>query len=129
VTGAAGEPTGRGPASKHLDVAAANADLGLPVPAGTRLRFVKRILGRVMWVFGRNQATYNHAMIEATDELANSVEVMRTAIPEEVGTEVGQMRTQVGALEVEVRELQAQVQRLAERLDERLPERLDAPER
>jgi hypothetical protein len=95
----------RGPASKHIEVAAENADLGLPVPRGTRLRVVKRLLGRLMWVFGRNQASYNHAMVEAVSELANSVETLRTAIPEHVGNEVGALHSHLGTLEVEVREL------------------------
>lgn len=106
----------RGPGFKHLEVAAANADLGLPVARRTRFRLIKRTLGRVMWIFGRNQATYNHAMLEAVRELVNAVETIRTAIPEQVGNDVGSVRSQVGALEVDVRELQARVQELASRL-------------
>jgi hypothetical protein len=106
----------RGPASRHMDVAVEHADLGLPVPRRARFRLLKRMLGRVMWVFGRDQATYNHAMLEAVAELANSVEMMRMSIAEHVGDEVGGMRSQVGALEVEVRELQARVEELASRL-------------
>ena len=37
-------------------VAAAHADLGLPIPRGTRLRLVKRSMGRLMWAFGRHQS-------------------------------------------------------------------------
>jgi hypothetical protein len=106
----------RGPGSKHLDVAAAHSDLGLPVPRGTRFRFVKRALGRIMWVFGRDQSLYNHAMLEAVRELANAVETMRTAIPEHVGNEVGGMRSEVSALAVDVRELRGRVEELARRL-------------
>jgi hypothetical protein len=123
------ETAARGPGSKHVDVAAEHADLGLPVPEGTRFRLVKRALGRLMWAFGRDQSLYNHAMLEAVRELANTVETLRTAIPEQVGNEVGGMRSQLGALEVDVRnavselrlkaaeveQLQARVEELARR--------------
>jgi len=95
----------RGPAAKHLDVAGAHADLGLPVPKGTRLRFVKRALGRIMWAFGRDQSLYNHAMLEAVGELTNAVETLRTAIPEQVGNDVGSMRSEVEQLRIRVEEL------------------------
>ena len=107
----------RGPASTHLDVAAQNADLGLPVARDTRFRFPKRVLGRIMWVFGRHQASYNHAIVEAVAELANSVEAMRTALPEQVGNDIGSMRSEVGALEARLHELEARVRDLAARLD------------
>lgn len=109
-------------------MAAAHADLGLPVPRGTRFRSLKRALGRLMWIFGRNQATYNHAMLETAGDLANAVETMRTTIPERVGNEVGSMRSQVGALEVEVRDLQARVDQLTALLGARAPHS-DAPTR
>jgi hypothetical protein len=115
----------RGPASRYVDVAAQHADLGLPVPEGTRFRLVKRVLGRLMWAFGRDQSLYNHAMLEAVRELANTVETLRTAIPEQVGAEVGGMRSQVGELEVDVRrtagELRmqaAEIERLQARVEE-----------
>jgi hypothetical protein len=115
----------RGPGAQHIEVAAAHADLGLPVPRGTRLRLVKRSLGRLMWAFGRHQSLYNHAMVEAVSELANAVETMRTSITERVGNEVGSMRSQVGALEVEVRSATgrleataAQIEDLRARVDE-----------
>ena len=90
---------------------------------------MKRALGRLMWAFGRDQSLYNHAMLEAVRELANTVETLRTAIPEQVGNEVGAMRSQLGALEVDVRntvselrtkaaeveQLQARVEELARR--------------
>jgi hypothetical protein len=107
----------RGPAAPHLEAASKHADLGLPVPAGTRFRLLKRVLGRAMWVFGRHQVTYNHAMIDAAGELANSVEAVRTDVPEQVGNEVGGMRSEIGTLEVRLGELEACVQELSRRLD------------
>jgi hypothetical protein len=124
----------RGPASRHLDVAETSADLGLPVPRGTRFRLIKRALGRIVWIFGRHQATYNHAMLEAVRDLASSVEHIGTAIPEQVGNEVGSMRSQVGSLEVEVRTTTGRAEAMAGQLEElraRLEElrcRLDAVE-
>jgi predicted phage tail protein len=83
------------------------------------------VLGRLMWAFGRDQSLYNHAMLEAVRELANTVETLRTAIPEQVGAEVGGMRSQVGELEVDVRrsagELRmqaAEIERLQARVEE-----------
>jgi outer membrane murein-binding lipoprotein Lpp len=114
----------RGPSARHLDVAGAHADLGLPVPSGTRFRFVKRALGRLMWAFGRDQSLYNHAMLEAVGELASSVEILRTAIPEQVGNEVGSMRSEVGAVDVEVRRVAGQLTELADQL-EQLSRRVD----
>lgn len=71
-----------------------------------------------MWAFGRHQATYNHAMLEAVRELANAVETIRTAIPEQVGNEVGSMRSQVGALEVEVRMTTGQLETMEARIED-----------
>jgi hypothetical protein len=115
----------RGPGSKHLDVAAANADLGLPA---RRRNLPKRMLGRAMWIFGRHQVKYNHAMLEAVRDLVHAVEALRTAIPEQVGNDVGSVRSQVGSLEIDVRTLQARVQELADRLGA-LDRASDAPSR
>jgi predicted phage tail protein len=123
-----------GPGAKHIEVAAAHADLGLPIPRGTRLRLVKRSMGRLMWAFGRHQSLYNHAMVEAVSELANAVEAMRTSIAEQVGNEVGSMRSQVGALEVEVRTATGRLEAAAAQLDElraqvdELARRIGAPD-
>jgi hypothetical protein len=106
----------RGPAARHLEAAAANADLGLPIPPGTRFRLVKRVLARVMWLFGRPQVTYNHAMLDAARELSNSVGHIATAVPEHVGNEVGSMRSQVGSVAVDLAELRARLEELECRL-------------
>ena len=108
----------RGPASKHLEVAAKNADLGLPVPRGTRLRTLKRVWGRLFWIFGRHQATYNHAMLEAVRELANAVETIRTSVSEQVGNDVGRIWSQVGALEVDVRTTTGRLEATAAQIEE-----------
>jgi hypothetical protein len=107
----------RGPASKHLEVAAVHADLGLPVPEGTRFRVLKRVLGRLMWPFLRHQSLYNHAMLEAVRELEHAVETIRTSTTEHVGNEIGGMRSEVGALEVDVRSATGQLKATAARVE------------
>jgi hypothetical protein len=78
---------------------------------------LKRALGRLMWAFGRHQSLYNHAMLEAVGELANAVESIRTSVTEQVGNEVGGMRSQVGALEVDVRTMSGHLQATATQID------------
>ncbi len=44
--------------------AAVNADLGLPVPRGTRFRFLKRLLARLFWLTNHRQVAFNHQVLE-----------------------------------------------------------------
>ncbi len=50
--------------SPSLRTARAHADLGLPVERGARLRFLKRVVYRVGWVFLRHQVAFNHAVLD-----------------------------------------------------------------
>jgi septal ring factor EnvC (AmiA/AmiB activator) len=77
-----------------------------------------------MWAFGRHQSLYNHAMLEAVGEIANAVESIRTSVTEQVGHEVGSMRSQVGALEVDVRTMSGHLQATARQIDD-LQARID----
>lgn len=54
--------------SSELRVAVARADLGLPIPKGTRFRFPKRVFARLSWIFLRHQVAFNTAV---TTELAS----------------------------------------------------------
>lgn len=55
------------PTSPSLSAAREHADLGLPITRPARLRFLKRIVYRVAWVFLHHQVALNHSLI---DELA-----------------------------------------------------------
>jgi len=48
-----------------LERARKNANLGLPVAAKTRIRLLKRILARAMWLTNRQQVAYNQSVIRA----------------------------------------------------------------
>jgi SAM-dependent methyltransferase len=41
-----------------------NADLGLPIPRGTRFRFLKRLLARLFWLTNHRQVAFNHQVLE-----------------------------------------------------------------
>ena len=60
-----------------LERARRNANLGLPVAAKTRIRLLKRILARAMWLTNRQQVAYNQSVIHA---LQGSMEYLSALI-------------------------------------------------
>lgn len=52
-----------------LEEAAAHADLGLPVPRGTRFRTPKRLLARLLWLTNNRQVAFNHRVLDLIERL------------------------------------------------------------
>ncbi|MFM8861183.1 MAG: hypothetical protein ACKOIA_01795 [Acidimicrobiia bacterium] len=50
---------------RHLQRAERHAQLGLPVPSGTKHRLVKRIVLKLTWFLTRHQMEHNLAMVAA----------------------------------------------------------------
>ena len=51
-----------------LQAARAQADLGLPLDRPTRLRWAKRVIYRVSWLFLSHQVAFNHHVIDTVSE-------------------------------------------------------------
>jgi hypothetical protein len=52
-----------GTSPEVLDRARSNAELGLPLPLRTRLRFVRRLIARLIWPLLRHQTDFNKAVL------------------------------------------------------------------
>ncbi len=77
-------------------VAAQHADLGLPVPKGTRFRSPKRLLARLGRLFTHRQASFNHAVLSLLDEHETAIARQRSALSAaetRVGNDVGSLRS------------------------------------
>jgi len=86
-----------------LATAHAHADLGLPLPRGTRFRFLKRLVARVARLFTSHQ-------IEVNRGLANSVLGLRTALGEaelRVSAAADRLADDLAAVRTELSDLQA----------------------
>lgn len=66
--------------SAALEEAAANADLGLPVPRATRFYTLKRLFARASWLFLRQQVKVNRAVIAEASELRRLLEDLRAEV-------------------------------------------------
>ena len=85
------------------EAAAYHAELGLPVPRGTRLRFFKRILARLGRLVIHRQVAFNHAVVSLVDErdavvgsLQSSFERQRGALSAaetRIGNDIGSLRS------------------------------------
>jgi SAM-dependent methyltransferase len=85
-----------------LTAAAAHATLGLPLPAGTRLRRLKRLLGLPHRSINRHQVAYNAAVLEALRTVRVHLErqtLERAAQQSVVGSEVAIVAEQVARLD------------------------------
>ncbi len=60
--------------SSNISAAQHNRMLGIPLPKGTRGRFLKRIVYRLCRPFLYRQLLFNEAMVNAVDELARKME-------------------------------------------------------
>jgi hypothetical protein len=84
ATGGAGGGEPDGATSDEFDVILArakqHANLGLPVGRAQRLRFAKRLVYRVSWVFLRHEVAFNQSIIEANQVLAERITRLQVRI-------------------------------------------------
>jgi len=59
--------------SRHWQAAVANADLGLPVPRGARLRLLKRVIARVCRPFLSRQTEFNRELLAELVTIRNDL--------------------------------------------------------
>ncbi len=103
------------PASSPREAAALHADLGLPIPRGTRLRLFKRLLARLGRLFIHRQVAFNHAVVEALAArdaaVAASLErhdIRRGAAETRLGNEIGVLRADLQHVQLAAVEAQAE---------------------
>jgi glycosyltransferase involved in cell wall biosynthesis len=86
-----------------LERALANADLGLPVPRQTRLRFPKRVLARLSRLFTSHQVEVNRGLAEAVLGLRTALsqaEARQAAVSDRLTNEIAALRTELSDLQV-----------------------------
>ncbi len=90
----------------QLTRASDHANLGLPLDRKTRLRFVKRVIYKLSWVFLHHQVEVNHALVEAAqataDDLTEKLDLGQRQMFLEVGDHVAQLRTEIADLHTEL---------------------------
>lgn len=64
--------------SQSLDNARAHADVGLPIPPGTRFRFAKRLVARLSWLYLHHQVSYNNSVVAELDSLGDEIDALRS---------------------------------------------------
>jgi glycosyltransferase involved in cell wall biosynthesis len=90
-----------------LERALAHADLGLPVPPETRLRFLKRVMARAARLFTSHQVEVNRGLAQAVLGLRTALEEAEArakAISDDLADEVAGVRTELSDLQVGVLE-------------------------
>jgi glycosyltransferase involved in cell wall biosynthesis len=90
-----------------LERAVAHADLGLPVPRETRLRFVKRLMARAARLFTSHQVEVNRGLAEAVLGLRTALgeaEARAKAITDDLADEIAAVRTELSDLHVGILE-------------------------
>ncbi len=100
-----------------------HASLGLPLDRKTRLRFVKRLIYKLSWVFLHHQVEVNHALVEAAESTANDLteklDLGQRQMFLEVGDHVAQLRTEIADLHTELTQVASRINRV-DLLDRRL---------
>jgi glycosyltransferase involved in cell wall biosynthesis len=90
-----------------LERALAHADLGLPVPPETRLRFLKRVMARAARLFTTHQVEVNRGLAQAVLGLRTALEEAEArakAIADDLADEVAGVRTELSDLQVGILE-------------------------
>jgi len=107
-------------AADPVGVARQHADLGLPVPRRTRLRFLKRVLARLGRLFIHHQVAYNNAMIASLDQLRASVDQLRAvqaAAEMRIANEIGSLRSDLQSVHQAALESSSDAARVEAQLD------------
>jgi hypothetical protein len=117
--------------NRLVSVAHEHADLGLPVAQSERFRPAKRLVSRVCWIFLRHQVAFNHATIEAIQELSEHVSGLEQRVKDdlldfadrsasqaqaEISDQVADARSIHAELVLELRRLQAELDSGAKRV-------------
>jgi hypothetical protein len=123
----------------HLAQAEAHADLGLPVGTSERFRLAKRVVARVSWPFLRHQIAFNHAVIQSNRKLAERMNRLLERIDDlrsdlldfadrsvsqahaEIGSDMAEARRVHADLILELRSVQAELNRMLATLSSALP--------
>jgi SAM-dependent methyltransferase len=106
-------------AAASVASAAPHADLGLPVPPGTRLRLLKRVVARLSRLFLHHQVAYNHAMIGVVADLRTMTELQAQAVRAaelRIGNDIGGLRSDLHRVHQAAVDAQAQSAVVAEAL-------------
>jgi SAM-dependent methyltransferase len=91
-----------------LEIAAQNASLGLPVAAGTRFRFVKRLIARAIWLTNRQQVRYNHELLAALRATNLRLDELGARTASEIRNSAEELLEVLGATNQRLDELGAQ---------------------
>jgi glycosyltransferase involved in cell wall biosynthesis len=97
-----------------LERALAHAELGLPVPPETRLRFVKRLMARTARLFTSHQVEVNRGLAQAVLGLRTALEEAEAraiAITEDVANQLAAVRTELSDLQIGLLEARSDVAR------------------
>ena len=87
-----------------LERAATHAELGLPVPPRTRLRFLKRSLARAARLFTSHQVEVNRGLVDSVRGLRTvlaEVERRASADSDRVADDVAAVRTELSDVQLE----------------------------
>lgn len=99
-----------------LDRARSAAQLGLPIPVGTRFRFLKRVHARLGWFMTKRQIDHNGAVIAAIDSLAAEIRDHRRRVAEVLAEVEMSLRTEVLAARQHDEQRSVDLANLASRL-------------
>jgi glycosyltransferase involved in cell wall biosynthesis len=86
-----------------LERALAHADLGLPVPPETRLRFIKRLIARAARLFTSHQIEVNQSLAEAVFGVRTALEEAEArakAVTDDLADELAAIRTELSDLQI-----------------------------
>jgi len=87
-----------------LERAAMHAELGLPLPPQTRLRFLKRVLSRSARLFTSHQVEVNRGLVDSVRGLRTALaeaERRASAVSDRVADEVAAVRTELSDVQLE----------------------------
>jgi glycosyltransferase involved in cell wall biosynthesis len=92
-----------GDGADPLERVSAHAELGLPVPRGTRFRFLKRLIARVGRLFTSHQVEVNRGFVDAVLGLRATLEqseARAVAVTDRLANEIAALRTELSDLQV-----------------------------
>lgn len=85
-----------GPQTPAFQLARERANLGLPLDHATRLRFVKRVIYRVSWLFLKHQVTFNQSVLDALADVAQRQEELSRALAQQLEFGMRQANREIG---------------------------------
>ena len=85
-----------GPQAPAFQLARERANLGLPLDQPTRLRFVKRVIYKVSWLFLQHQVAFNHLVLDALADVTRRQEELHRALEEQLEFGLRQANREIG---------------------------------